>query len=113
MSVGAQEPSAKKTPRVIDGPAHFYKTEAYVEMNNADRELYTSGLMDGFFASGMFGAGDEIVATLRSCTKDMDSRQLTAIITKYVKDHPETWHYPLSIEAFNALAGVCKLKPVN
>jgi len=37
----------------------------------------------------------------------MDSKQVLAIITKYVKDHPEVWHLPLSIEAFNALNAAC------
>jgi hypothetical protein len=63
--------------------------------------------MDGFYASVFFGATDETVANLNSCTKDMDSKQISAIITKYVKDHPESWHLPLSVEAYNALNTAC------
>jgi Ssp1 endopeptidase immunity protein Rap1a len=72
-------------------------------MDESNRVVYITGLMDGFFASGAFGATGETVAALDSCTKGMDNKQVSAIITKYVKDHPEAWHQPLSIEAFNAL----------
>ncbi len=84
-------------------------------MSEADRMLYTSGLMDGFFASALFGASGETVASLSSCTRDMDSKQVSAIITKYVKDHPESWHLPLSVEAYNALNAACPgmLKTIN
>jgi hypothetical protein len=108
LAVAAQEQKGKKDfARVLYAPPSFYKGESFIEMSEADRMLYTSGLMDGFFASTLFGATDETVATLTSCTKDMDSKQLSAIITKHVKDHPESWHVPLSIEAYNALSSAC------
>jgi hypothetical protein len=94
-------------PRVIFSPPSFYKAEAFVELNEADRQMYTTGLMGGFYASAFWGASDEAVANLTSCTKDMDSKQITAIITKYVNDHPEDWHLPLSTQAFNALNKAC------
>src|SRR5580704_1658305 len=78
-----------------------------VEMTDAARVFYTAGLMDGFYASALFGATDKTVANLHLCTKDMDSKQVSAIITKYVKDHPESWHLPLSVEGHNALNAAC------
>jgi hypothetical protein len=104
LTATSQEQPQKKgsSPRIIYGPPYFYKAEAFIEMSEADRMLYTSGLMDGFFASSLFGASDKTVETLSSCTKSMDANQLSAIITKYVKDHPESWHLPLSVEAFKA-----------
>jgi hypothetical protein len=97
----------KEKPRVIFTPPHFYKAETFPEMSEAERQLYVTGLMDGFYASTLFGASDETVANLNSCTTDMDSKQISAIILKYVKDHPEIWHLPLSVEAFNALNATC------
>jgi hypothetical protein len=37
----------------------------------------------------------------------MDTKQVSAIITKYVKEHPEGWHLPLSAEAHSALNNAC------
>jgi hypothetical protein len=97
----------RQKPRVLFAPPHYYKAEAFIELSEFNRELYTTGLMDGFYASAFFGASDATVANLSSCTKDMDSKQISAIITKYVKDHPESWHLPLSVEAYNALNTAC------
>ncbi len=108
FAFAVQGQKAKKSqPRVLNEPPHYYKAEAFIEMDEGNRMLYISGLMDGFFASAMFGASEKTVTNLQSCTEDMDSKQVSAIITKYVKDHPETWHLPLSIEAYNALNGAC------
>jgi hypothetical protein len=108
LAVVAQEQKEKQsTPRIIYFPPYFLKAEGFVEMSEADRMLYTNGLMDGFFASAFFGASDKTVSNLTSCTKDMDSKQISAIITKYLNDHPESWHLPLSVDAFNALSAAC------
>jgi hypothetical protein len=96
-----------KPHRFIVEPTSFVKAEAFVDLSKADRMMYTSGLIDGFFASALFGGNDASVAGLNSCLKEMDSEQVTAILTKYVKDHPERWHYPMSIEAFSALNDAC------
>jgi hypothetical protein len=111
--VAAQE-GKRNTQRTFRTPPNFYKAEEFVEMSESSRMFYTSGLMDGFYASALFGATDKTVANLASCTGEMDSQQISAIITKYVKDHPEKWH-PLSIEAWNALNSACpgQLKIVN
>jgi hypothetical protein len=97
----------KVIPRRITEPARYYNGEQFLELNENDRMVYTIGLMDGFYGSGLFGATNETVASLSLCTKDMDAKQISAIITKYVKDRPENWHVPLSIEAFNALNVAC------
>jgi hypothetical protein len=97
----------KQKPRILYTPPAFYKAEAFVEMKEADRQVYTAGLIDGFFASAFFGASDETVANLTSCIKDIDTKQLSAIITKYAKEHPENWHLPLSVVAHDALDKAC------
>lgn len=93
----------------------FYNAETFLGLSDADRMMYATGLMDGFMGSALFGSNDEAVAALVSCAKGMTNSQISGIFTKYVKDHPETWHYPMNVEAFNAFHAVCpgKLKIVN
>lgn len=97
----------QKKPRVLFAPPAYYKAETFIELSESDRQMYVAGLMDGFYASASFGASDETVANLTSCTKEMDTKQVSAIITKYVKEHPENWHMPLSVEAYFALDKAC------
>jgi hypothetical protein len=110
----AQGQKDKNEPRVLSVQS-FYKAGDFLEMGENPRMLYVSGLMDGFYASTFFGASDEAIAALTSCTRGMDNRQLSAIVTKYVKDHPEVWHLSMSMESYNALSAACPgiLKVVN
>lgn len=85
----------------------YCKAECFIGMSEADRIMYTTGLMDGFYASPYFGGEDRLAENLSRCTKQMDTRQIAAIITKYVQDHPEYWHLALSAEAWNALSQAC------
>lgn len=104
-ATNGQQERAK--PRTILEPVRYYSAEKFVEWNETDKALYVMGLMDGFYASAFLGAPDDAVAKLTSCAKDMDSKQVSAIITKYVKEHPEHWHLSLSVEAINALNNAC------
>lgn len=105
--IAAEGQKEKREFRVPYSPPHFYTAEEFLEMDEASRGLYASGLIDGFGASTLFGATDESVRTLASCIKGMDSKQIAAIIAKYVQDRPEIWHVALSIEAYAALNRAC------
>ena len=96
-----------KEGRTYSIPPCYVRAGKFLELSEFQRVTYTTGLLDGFPGSAMFGAGDDTVDRLGSCTKEMDSKQVTEIVSKYVTDHPETWHLPLSVEAFNALNDAC------
>jgi len=83
------------------------KTERFISLSENDKIVYSAGLMDGFYAMQIFGASEGTYQNLLDCTRDMDLTQIAAIITKYAKDDPEIWQYPVSIEAHNALNDAC------
>jgi hypothetical protein len=97
----------KREGRTYPTPTCYVKAGKFLELKEYERVYYISGLMDGFYASAIFGASDETVGRLNSCAKDMDINQVTAIVSKYVEDHPETWHLPLSVEGYNAFNNAC------
>ncbi|MFZ1157299.1 MAG: hypothetical protein WAO10_05950 [Candidatus Sulfotelmatobacter sp.] len=97
----------KSSLREIKAHPYYMKAERFVELSEADRALYTMGLMDGFSAGGLFRAEEGMLERLSECTREMDAKQVSAIITKYVQEHPETWHLQLNVEAFNALEKAC------
>jgi hypothetical protein len=96
-----------KTERPFNPPACFVTAKVFIALPEDDRVTYTTGLMDGFYAAEAFRADGAIVERLRLCTKPMDSKQITAIISKYIQAHPETWHLSASIETYNALNTAC------
>jgi hypothetical protein len=100
-------PTSGQKQKTIAIPTYFVKAEAFVELGESERQTYTTGLIDGFFGAALFGADNEAAERLNACTKSMDSKQISAIILKYVKDHPEGWNLPLSMQAYNAMNGAC------
>jgi Rap1a immunity proteins len=107
LSVATFGQHEKSKPKPLDVPVCFIKSEQFDHMREDEKLTYTAGLMDGFYASALFGANEEAVAHLNSCTKQMAIEQISAITAKYVKDHPEEWHLPLSVAAYNALNDAC------
>ena len=93
--------------RTYNVPPSFLTAKGFVAITDDERVNYTTGLMDGFYGAEMFQANAQEVDRLAACTKPMDSKQITAIIAKYIQEHPEGWHLPASVEAYNALNGAC------
>jgi len=94
--------------QTIHTPAYLFKAQGFLQLNEEQRRIYASGLMDGFYGSALFGGNERTISDLKRCTKDMNSGQLTAIIEQYVQNHPEGWHEPTSVEAYNALVNACR-----
>jgi hypothetical protein len=65
----AEGQKAKNEPRMLNTPSTFYKAGAFLEIGEADRIVYITGLMDGFYASAFFGASDETIASPTSCAQ--------------------------------------------
>ena len=97
----------KNSRRTITISTFHVRAGRFLELSEPERLIYTAGLLDGFYGSMLFGATEDKMNKLSLCTKDMENKQVTAIIEKYVKEHPQTWHLPLSGEAYNALSGAC------
>jgi len=101
----AQKQQSK--PRVHHLPGYYLTAGNFSGLSDDDQMMYITGLIDGFFGVGLFGASDEAVAGLTTCTLGMDVKQATAIILKWVKDHPEYGQYPMSVVAYDALLNSC------
>jgi hypothetical protein len=107
-AIATQGQKQAERTQTINIPAYFYKAEEFLQLSEEQRPIYGRGLMDGFYGSALFGGNEKTISYLRACTKDMDSRQLTAIIEQYLKDYPEGRHLPASVEAYDALNAACR-----
>jgi len=88
-------------------PGSFLKAGQFKDLSPEKQEVYAVGLLDGLFVSTIFGADEDGLKKLADCTKEMDSEQISAIISKYVHDHPEAWHETLSTQSLNAMFSAC------
>jgi hypothetical protein len=71
------------------------------------QQWYVSGLVDGF---NMWAQEDHGPSWMNECgVTKMTTAQITAIISKYLGDHPEYWNQPINALSFNAIAKACKV----
>jgi len=79
----------------------------FPEFSESTKYGYAMGFVNGLMASIILGAQDDKLKELETCIHEMKSNQVAAIIEKYIKEHPETWHQPLTIESWKAFAKMC------
>jgi len=103
----------------------FYKGRDYRQLSDGEQRAYAAGIVDGMLLAPMLGApaGDlrdvsptEQPTTTRSqwlskCIVGMTNGQVAAIITKYLNDHPESWHQDAKASTFSALIESCPGMP--
>jgi len=91
----------------------FYTAGDYLELEQHEQAMYAAGLIDGIFLAPAFDAPSDgkYLTAMRTCVKGMTTKQVAAIITKHVKDHPESWHMPANVVAWQAMRNVCPVQP--
>jgi hypothetical protein len=85
----------------------FGIVKIYRGESEAFRIGYVTGVMDGIALAPMFGAPETNMKWVNNCLVGMDGNQVTAIVDKYLKDHPESWHVQLNALVYSALIDVC------
>jgi len=70
------------------------------------KEAYITGVMDGFFAGQAINSNKDFF-WLKKCTDGMTNKQITAIVDKYLKNHPEQWHDYMNILVYRSLIDMC------
>jgi hypothetical protein len=87
----------------------MYSAQDYLDFDGIQRASYVGGLVDGWLAAHLYAGtlDGERVERFLECTQDMKLGQMTEIVTKYIKDHPETWHLHASVQAYAAFVKAC------
>ena len=105
ISVGAAD---KPEPIVLISQG-WVTGQYFLSLNEGQKSGMAAGIISGLFMSPLMGGserGDEIVA-LHECTHGMSIGQLSGVLEKYVRDHPERWNYPIAVLAVQSMRSVC------
>jgi len=86
------------------------------KLPNDNQHAYTVGVIDAWQnIIGYCGAPQTACFPIKgmfesivSCTSNRPYGQIAAIVAKYMKDHPEGWHYDMASIIFTALSQACK-----
>jgi hypothetical protein len=93
----------------------FLTAEEFTQMNGQSQHDYAMGVADGMLLAPLFGAppawnDGQKIGAFGDCITGMTSTQVAAIISRFVRDHPERWNGPMHAVAFTAMAQACSQK---
>jgi len=84
----------------------FFTGKDYLDMSDTEKRAYVTGSINGMLVAPFFGAPDENLNWLKTCTGKMSDEQLAATVTRFVRDQP-TQDANLNILTFGALREAC------
>ena len=84
----------------------FFTAKDYLEMSDTERRAYVTGQMNGMLVAPFFGAPEENLNWLKTCSAKSDE-ELASLLTRYIHDQPNP-QQNLNVTTFNALRQACK-----
>lgn len=86
----------------------FFTGKDYFEMSDNEKRAYATGAINGMLVSPLFGAPEERVAWLKTCTVKLSDEETAAILSKYIISDPNQLTMSLNVVTFNALKDACE-----
>jgi hypothetical protein len=88
--------------------AGFFTGKDYLEMTDTERRAYATGGINGMLVAPFFGAPEENVSWLKTCSAKMPDEQIAGILTRYIREQPNQMDTNLNVITFNAMRDACK-----
>jgi hypothetical protein len=88
----------------------FGTGQDFLGFSDVGKRAYAMGVINGFIMAPMFGAPEAQVFRFGRCLENMTDVQVAAIIDKWLREHPERWHYGLHDVSWDAVTSVCGIK---
>lgn len=85
----------------------FFTAKDYLDMSDTERRAYVTGQINGMLVAPFFGATEDKLSWLKSCSNKMSDEQLAAVLTRYISDHPNQ-EQPLNVVTFTAMREACR-----
>jgi hypothetical protein len=97
---GTQQQTVKISPG-------FFTARDYLEMSDTEKRAYVTGQMNGMLVAPFFGAPEENLTWLKTCSAKMSDEQLASLLTRYIRDQPNP-QQNLNVVTFTALRDACR-----
>ena len=86
----------------------FFTGKDYLEMTDTERRAYATGAINGMLVAPFFGAPQENLDWLKTCTSKLSDEQLASVLSGYIKDQPNNLQLNLNVVTFNAIREACR-----
>lgn len=93
--------------RVKIGPG-FFTGKDYLDMSDTEKRAYATGEINGMLVAPFFGAPEENLNWLKTCTGKMSDEQLASILTRYLREQPDQMQTNLNVVTFTAVRDACR-----
>ena len=95
------------TQQTIKISPGFFTAKDYLDMSDTEKRAYVTGQINGMLVAPFFGAPEENLAWLKTCSGKMSDEQLSSIVTRYIRDQPNP-QANLNVLTFTALREACR-----
>ena len=85
----------------------FFTAKDYLDMSDTERRAYVTGEVNGMLVAPFFGAPEENMSWLKTCSGKMSDEELASILTRYIRDQPNQTQN-LNVATFAALRDACR-----
>ncbi len=91
----------------IDYYTGILNGNAWLEESELEQVMYVTGAIDGLVFASVFDADMSQVFAFAECCSGMTVDQITAIVQKYLDQHPEDWQEPMNYITYEAITTNC------
>ncbi len=95
------------TQQTIKISPGFFTAKDYLDMSDTEKRAYVTGQTNGMLVAPFFGAPEENLSWLKTCSGKMSDEQLAAIVSRYIRDQPNP-QANLNVVTFTALRQSCQ-----
>lgn len=86
----------------------FFNGKDYLDMSDTEKRAYVTGEINGMLVAPFFGAPEENLNWLKTCSSKISDEELAAILSRFIRDQPGQMQTNLNVVTFNALREACK-----
>ena len=97
--------ASQQTVKISPG---FFTGKDYLDMSDTERRAYVTGEINGMLVAPFFGAPEENLNWLKTCSSKLSDEQLASILSRYIRDQPNQMQQNLNVVTFNALREACR-----
>ena len=96
--------ATQQTVKISPG---FFTAKDYLDMSDTEKRAYVTGQINGMLVAPFFGAAEENLSWLKTCSGRMSDEQLASILSRYIRDQPNP-QANLNVVTFSALREACR-----
>jgi hypothetical protein len=96
--------AAQQTVKISPG---FFTAKDYLDMSDTEKRAYVTGQINGMLVAPFFGAPEEHLSWLKTCSVKMSDEELASLLTRYIRDQPNQ-QQNLNVVTFTALREACR-----